>query len=35
MRKRRRCRGIISPNFFRSPMVIFSNANGEARETCP
>jgi hypothetical protein len=35
MRKRRRCRGIISPSFFRSPMAIYSDVNGEAGETCP
>jgi hypothetical protein len=35
MRKRRCCRGIISPSFFRSPMAIYSDFNGEARETCP
>ncbi|KAF8779112.1 hypothetical protein HU200_002785 [Digitaria exilis] len=34
MRKRRRCRGIISPGFFRSPMAIYSDANGETGETC-
>jgi hypothetical protein len=34
MRKRWRCRGIISPSFFRSPMVIYSDVNGEAVETC-
>ncbi|KAF8687014.1 hypothetical protein HU200_043295 [Digitaria exilis] len=34
MRKRRRCRGIISPGFFRSPVAIYSDTNGEARETC-
>jgi hypothetical protein len=35
MRKRRRCRGIISPSFFRSLMAIYSDVNGEAGETCP
>jgi hypothetical protein len=35
MRKRRRCREITSPSFFRSPMVIYSDVNGEAGETCP
>jgi hypothetical protein len=35
MRKRRRCRGIISPSFFCSPMAIYSDVNGEAGETCP
>jgi hypothetical protein len=35
MRKRRCCRGIISPSFFRSPMAIYSDINGEAGETCP
>jgi hypothetical protein len=35
MWKRQRCRGIISPSFFRSPMAIYSDVNGEARETCP
>jgi hypothetical protein len=35
MRKRRCCRGIISPNFFHSPTVIYSDVNGEAGETCP
>jgi hypothetical protein len=35
MRKRRCCSGIISPSFFRSPMVIYSNVNEEAGETCP
>jgi hypothetical protein len=35
MRKRRRYRGIISPSFFGSPMAIYSDVNGEARETCP
>jgi hypothetical protein len=34
MRKRRYCREIISPNFFRSPMAINSDVNGEAGETC-
>jgi hypothetical protein len=34
MRKRRCCRGIISPSF-RSLIAIYSNVNGEARETCP
>jgi hypothetical protein len=34
MRKRRCCRGIISLNFFRSPMAIYSDVNGEAGETC-
>nr|CAB3457258.1 unnamed protein product [Digitaria exilis] len=34
MRKRRRYRGIISPGFFCSPMAIYSDANGEAGETC-
>jgi hypothetical protein len=34
MRKRRRCRAIISPSFFRSPMAIYSHINGEAGETC-
>ncbi|KAF8725472.1 hypothetical protein HU200_019997 [Digitaria exilis] len=29
-----RCRGIISPGFFRSPVAIYSDANGEAGETC-
>jgi hypothetical protein len=33
MRKRRRCRGIVSPNFFRSPMAIYSDVNGEVVET--
>jgi hypothetical protein len=33
-RKRRHCREIISPSFFRSPMAIFSDANREAWETC-
>jgi hypothetical protein len=28
-------RNKISPNFFRSPMAIYSDVNGEARETCP
>jgi hypothetical protein len=35
MQKRRCCRGIISPSFFRSPMAIYSDVNGEAGETCP
>jgi hypothetical protein len=35
MRKRRRYRGIISLSFFRSPMAIYSDVNGEAGETCP
>jgi hypothetical protein len=35
MRKRRCCRGIISLSFFRSPMTIYSDVNGEAGETCP
>jgi hypothetical protein len=35
MRKRRRCRGIISLNFFRSPTTIYSDVNGEVGETCP
>jgi hypothetical protein len=35
MWKRRRCRGIISPSFFHSLMVIYSDVNGEAVETCP
>jgi hypothetical protein len=35
MRKRRCCRGIISPNFFCSPMAIYSDVNGEAGETYP
>jgi hypothetical protein len=35
MRKRRHCRGIISPSFFRSPMAIYSDVNREAGETCP
>jgi hypothetical protein len=35
MRKRRRCRGIISPSFFRSPMAIYSDVNREVGETCP
>jgi hypothetical protein len=35
MRKRRRCRGIISPSFFRSPVAIYSDVNREAGETCP
>jgi hypothetical protein len=35
MRKGRRCRGIIYPSFFRSPMAIYSDVNREARETCP
>jgi hypothetical protein len=30
-----RCKGIISPNFFRSPMAIYSDVNGEVGETCP
>jgi hypothetical protein len=34
MRKRRCCRGIISPSFFRSPMAIYSDVNREAGETC-
>jgi hypothetical protein len=34
MWKRWRCRGIISPSFFRSPMAIYSDVNGEAVETC-
>nr|CAB3460597.1 unnamed protein product [Digitaria exilis] len=34
MRKRRRCRGIISPGFFCSPVAIYSDANREAGETC-
>nr|CAB3494800.1 unnamed protein product [Digitaria exilis]CAB3499745.1 unnamed protein product [Digitaria exilis] len=34
MRKRRRCRRIISPGFFLSPVAIYSDANGEAGETC-
>jgi hypothetical protein len=34
MRKRRRCRGIISLIFFCSPMAIYSDVNGEAGETC-
>ena len=35
MRKRRRRSGIISPSFFRSPMAIYSDVNGEAGETYP
>jgi hypothetical protein len=35
MRKRRRCRGIISPSFFRSLMAIYTDVNREAGETCP
>jgi hypothetical protein len=35
MRKRRCCIGIISPSFFRSPIAIYSDVNGEAGETCP
>jgi hypothetical protein len=35
MQKRRRCRGIISPSFFRSLMAIYSDVNGKAGETCP
>jgi hypothetical protein len=35
MPKRRRYIGIISPSFFRSPMAIYSDVNGEAGETCP
>jgi hypothetical protein len=35
MRKRRRHSGKNSPSFFRSPMAIFSDVNGEAGETCP
>jgi hypothetical protein len=35
MQKRRRCRGIISPSFFRPPMAIYSDVNGEVGETCP
>jgi hypothetical protein len=35
MRKRRRCRGINSPNFSRSLMAIYSDVNREAGETCP
>jgi hypothetical protein len=35
MRKRQRCRGIISPSFIHSPMVIYSNVNGEVGDTCP
>jgi hypothetical protein len=35
MRKRRRCRGIISPSFSRSLMAIYSNVNREAGEICP
>jgi hypothetical protein len=34
MRKRWRCRGIITPSFFRSLMAIYSDVNGEAVETC-
>nr|CAB3486650.1 unnamed protein product [Digitaria exilis] len=34
MRKRRRCREIISPGFFRSLVAIYSNTNGEVGETC-
>jgi hypothetical protein len=34
IRKRRCCRGIISPNFFRSLMAIYSNVIREAVETC-
>jgi hypothetical protein len=34
MRKRWRCRGIISPSFFRSPMAIYFDVNEEAEETC-
>jgi hypothetical protein len=33
MRKRQRCRRIISPSFFCSPMAIYSDVNGEAVET--
>jgi hypothetical protein len=28
------CRGIFFPSFFRSPMEIYSDVNGEAGETC-
>jgi hypothetical protein len=35
MRKRRRCRGIISPSFFHSLMAIYSDVNREAGKTCP
>jgi hypothetical protein len=35
MQKRRRCRGIISPNFFCSPMAIYSDDNREVGETYP
>jgi hypothetical protein len=35
MRKRRRCRGIISLSFFCSPMAIYSDVNREVGETCP
>jgi hypothetical protein len=34
MRKQRCFRRIISLNFFRSPMSIYSNVNREAGETC-
>jgi hypothetical protein len=34
MRKRRRYRGIISHSFFRSPMAIYFDINGEAGESC-
>jgi hypothetical protein len=29
------CRGIMFPSIFHSPMAIYSDVNGEARETCP
>jgi hypothetical protein len=35
MQKQRCCRGIISSSFFRSPMAIYSDVNGEPGETCP
>jgi hypothetical protein len=35
MRKQRHCRGIISSNFFHSPMAIYPDVNGEAGETSP
>jgi hypothetical protein len=35
MLKQRHCRGIISPSFFRSPMAIYSDVNGEVGETYP
>jgi hypothetical protein len=33
MRKRHRRRGIIFPSFFRSPMAIYYDVNGEVGET--